>query len=336
MVPRPLPTSSLVEFEGQRRQGYAVGALSATIIQFLLGLVYVKAANHQASALAFSGAALCLIITGLMFLPQIPLWVLNVAGCLLVTLWLVLDFFQSLLGGYSFTHAATLDLAILAVLLFSSFAARPSAWLIGGLYSLSLVGAMFNRHTDVMGLFPLGLLLLMIGLMSVYSSRLTTERARNEWLAELAFTDTLTGLPNRHAANVALLDAGKMSAVVLLDMDHFKKINEQVGHLGGDHVLIQVSAIMRDELKAPDRVFRWGGQEFLLLLGSAEMGQVKQITNTILARIHALQLTECPRLSLSAGAAHLSEADTPEEAVGLADQRLYTAKTTGRNKVVGR
>jgi diguanylate cyclase (GGDEF)-like protein len=148
---------------------------------------------------------------------------------------------------------------------------------------------------------------------------------RNERLAESASTDLLTGLPNRRMLDRAL---GRISAddtVIMLDLDHFKQINDNFGHAAGDEVLRTFGRVLRGTVRGRDTVGRFGGEEFLIVLappGGAD---------AFLQRLRAEWLTERPfPVTFSAGI--VASAGDPDETLSLADQALYRAKEAGRNQ----
>jgi diguanylate cyclase (GGDEF)-like protein len=148
---------------------------------------------------------------------------------------------------------------------------------------------------------------------------------RNERLAESASTDLLTGLPNRRMLDRAL---GRLSAndiVIMLDLDFFKQVNDTLGHAGGDEVLRVFGRVLRGTVRGRDIVGRFGGEEFLVVLGPP--GDA----DAFLRRLRADWQTERPiPVTFSAGIA-LSAGD-PDETVSLADQALYQAKEAGRDQ----
>ena len=148
---------------------------------------------------------------------------------------------------------------------------------------------------------------------------------QNERLAESASTDMLTGLPNRRMLDRAL---GRLSAddtVIMLDLDHFKQVNDTFGHAAGDQVLRVFGRVLRAAVRGRDTVGRFGGEEFLIVL-SAPQG-----ADFLLQRLRAEWLTERPFLvTFSAGIA--PSAGDPDETVRLADQALYQAKEGGRDQ----
>ena len=148
---------------------------------------------------------------------------------------------------------------------------------------------------------------------------------RNERLAESASTDLLTGLPNRRMLDRALGRLLADDTVIMLDLDHFKQVNDNFGHAAGDEVLRVFGSVLRGTVRVRDTVGRFGGEEFLIVLAPPGDADV------FLQRLRAEWLTERPfPVTFSAGIV-LSAGD-PDEAVSLADQALYQAKEAGRDR----
>ena len=148
---------------------------------------------------------------------------------------------------------------------------------------------------------------------------------RNERLAESASTDLLTGLPNRRMLDRAL---GRLSAndtVIMLDLDHFKQVNDNFGHAVGDEVLRVFGAVLRGTVRGRDTVGRFGGEEFLIVLAPGANAEA------FLQRLRAEWLTERP-LPVTFSAGIVLSAGDPDETVSLADQALYQAKEAGRDQ----
>jgi diguanylate cyclase (GGDEF)-like protein len=148
---------------------------------------------------------------------------------------------------------------------------------------------------------------------------------QNERLAESASTDLLTGLPNRRMLERAL---GRLSAddtVIMLDLDHFKQVNDTFGHAAGDAVLRVFGRVLGGTVRGRDVVGRFGGEEFLVVLPSVEGA------DAFLSRLRAEWLAKRPfPVTFSAGIA--ASAGDPDETVSLADQALYQAKKAGRDQ----
>jgi diguanylate cyclase (GGDEF)-like protein len=125
---------------------------------------------------------------------------------------------------------------------------------------------------------------------------------------------------------------------MMLDIDHFKKINDQFGHLTGDHVIKTIAGIINARCRASDVACRWGGEEMLLLLQDCQLSKAVAIANDIRAEVERIPVTCHGRtisLTISAGVAELTDNDSDETVIARADASLYAAKNGGRNQVVG-
>jgi diguanylate cyclase (GGDEF)-like protein len=173
---------------------------------------------------------------------------------------------------------------------------------------------------------------------------LVTNLRFRQQLVRLASTDGLTGLPNRRRtvelASAALTEANATQqplTIAIIDMDHFKFINDRCGHATGDYVLKEFARMGRDSLRAGDVLGRWGGEEFLLVMPEA----TADVAITALERLRTLVfgIVLPPsgaglRVTLSAGLA-MNEKPTRslDELVARADAALYVAKNDGRDLV---
>jgi diguanylate cyclase len=186
-----------------------------------------------------------------------------------------------------------------------------------------------------------GLLVMALVVITLAGER--TERQLRESrrrLRTLANMDALTQVPNRRhfheLASRALQQDPQGSAVLLIfDVDHFKHINDTLGHAMGDRALCLVSAGLIEHLRAPDVAGRHGGDEFVLLLRrastTAAMGVAARIVTAIQRRASAEDL---PRLSLSFGMVQVTAGEGVDDAMRRADQALYEAKRQGRSRAV--
>jgi diguanylate cyclase (GGDEF)-like protein len=178
------------------------------------------------------------------------------------------------------------------------------------------------------------LLALILGLLA-WRQRRTSRTMRT-----LAMTDELTGLPNRRAvlARLAeLLDSGKACAVLIVDVDHFKAINDQHGHLVGDEVLCAVAGVVANLLRPPMVGGRLGGEEFLLLLPETQPDAALQVAEQVRAAVAGIEMSRWytgQPLTVSAGVAiaHPGPGGVAD-ALRRADEALYAAKAAGRNRV---
>ena len=155
-----------------------------------------------------------------------------------------------------------------------------------------------------------------------------------------ATSDALTGLLNRKALAVQFrlmgahaIATGGWIGVVLCDLDHFKSVNDTHGHAVGDDVLRRVAAVVQSCVRPQDRVFRYGGEELLVLLPDADRGTSAAVAERIRRTVEETPVVGL-RITLSAGVAAASGAVADErKLLEAADKALYTAKSAGRNRV---
>lgn len=160
-------------------------------------------------------------------------------------------------------------------------------------------------------------------------------------LENLARRDALTGLQNRLSANERLREeflrirrTSRPHAVLLMDIDHFKRINDTYGHEAGDHVLQQVGNVLKASIRATDFVARFGGEEFLVLLPETGADGALTIAEKIRLAVAAATLPGIAGVTISIGVSTaLPEDSSEDQAVRRADKALYQAKAEGRNRV---
>lgn len=163
--------------------------------------------------------------------------------------------------------------------------------------------------------------------------------ALNADLVEQTRTDPLTGLPNRRAFSVALAAAmeqtraaGQPLSVALLDVDHFKTVNDVHGHDQGDVVLRELSALLRAHVAGAGTIARYGGEEFVLLLPNVDLLQAR-VQCEYLRQSVAVMTIALP-VTVSIGVATLHPQESVDAVIKRADQALYAAKRGGRDQVV--
>ena len=163
----------------------------------------------------------------------------------------------------------------------------------------------------------------------------------NNELARLASTDPLTGLYNRNYMNDILLREhsryqryGQLFGIILIDIDHFKRVNDLHGHDAGDLILTQMAQQLKTAVRNSDFVARWGGEEFLICCSTIETWDIKAIAEHIRMTIAETEFDIIHKLTISLGCAIIQ----PEEDIGSlikrSDIALYQAKNGGRNQTV--
>lgn len=170
----------------------------------------------------------------------------------------------------------------------------------------------------------------------VAAIRLETAQARSEieTLRRQSLEDPLTGLANRRFLDHLLVAAQPGLTVAMIDVDHFKSVNDRFSHQVGDEVLRRLGHLLRTACRDADTAARYGGEEFALLIhdGMADLAE------RVRARVEAYdwhRISPGLRITVSIGVAAGDETTSPENLVALADSRLYEAKRAGRNRVVG-
>jgi diguanylate cyclase (GGDEF)-like protein len=161
-------------------------------------------------------------------------------------------------------------------------------------------------------------------------------------LKKRAEIDIMTGAYNRASIEEMLSNEitktklqGNNLSILMIDLDHFKKINDKFGHLAGDEVLIELTKNVSKVLRSEDRIGRYGGEEFLVILPGATTKTAQVIAERILSRVEELRFIKYPliRLTVSIGIASYPEhAPHLTGLLSLADQMLYNSKYSGRNR----
>ncbi len=121
--------------------------------------------------------------------------------------------------------------------------------------------------------------------------------------------------------------------LAVVDIDHFKRVNDQFGHLYGDEVLILVANLLRLSFRTQDRVFRFGGEEFVILLRSTTREDAHKIFERFRCNVEKHDFPQVGQVTVSLGFVSINQSETPVVILGHADQALYYAKANGRNRV---
>ncbi len=164
---------------------------------------------------------------------------------------------------------------------------------------------------------------------------------KNRHLAQLAAKDALTQIHNRHMFSeiflqetaVAKRQKSKLS-LMMIDLDHFKKINDTYGHNIGDYVLKHFVSLVENTIRESDSFARWGGEEFVILLHNAGCDEAYGVGEKIRQVIAEHRFDEVGFITCSIGLAEVFAGETLTEVIERADQALYAAKDTGRNKTI--
>jgi diguanylate cyclase (GGDEF)-like protein len=162
-------------------------------------------------------------------------------------------------------------------------------------------------------------------------------------LEVMAHEDKLTGVYNRHAFDMLLKETLQLdereqtvSSIVLFDIDYFKKINDQHGHLVGDEILVMVAKKIKASLRKVDVICRWGGEEFLVLLKHTSSEQAIVVAEQVREQVAKCQYKMAKQtisVTISGGVSSFQPYDTAQSMLSRADKALYDSKNSGRNRV---
>ncbi|MBI5068182.1 MAG: diguanylate cyclase [Deltaproteobacteria bacterium] len=175
-------------------------------------------------------------------------------------------------------------------------------------------------------------------------ARVTGERREAEGRAResarQASRDPLTGVLNRLGFNHVIAREfagarrhGRSLSVVMLDLDHFKRVNDEHGHAAGDEVLVKAARLLQANVRESDLVARWGGEEFIVVASGTPAAGAVRLAEKVRALLEATSLGPCGAVTGSLGVAEMQAGDTIEGLLHRADQALYRAKGDGRNRV---
>jgi diguanylate cyclase (GGDEF)-like protein/PAS domain S-box-containing protein len=175
----------------------------------------------------------------------------------------------------------------------------------------------------------------------VLTNDITAQKKRQEDLERLAMHDVLTGLLNRRGLYGVLETEcsrydryEQATAVMVLDLDRFKQLNDDLGHLAGDHALVEVARILKGRFRSGDHVARQGGDEFAAVLLGASVPEAEAVGREICRLIAGAQLGAAGvHVSASIGVTALRQKDTAIDLIARADTSMYEAKRQGGNSI---
>lgn len=197
-----------------------------------------------------------------------------------------------------------------------------------------------NRALLLQGRFDSDALELMARLIKLYQNLIGLHDSKER--------DTLTKLPNRQSFDRRLMQIceyylqqpplnpqlSKSSWFAMLDIDHFKRINDTFGHLYGDEVLLIFSQLMEKHFRYNDFLFRFGGEEFVVILNLSDLVNAEAVFERFRQRVAEYEFPTVGKVTVSIGLTHIDTAIMPSILLDRADKALYHAKGNGRNQVV--
>lgn len=232
----------------------------------------------------------------------------------------------------SIHYALSLSLVVFLTL---SLPVWTTFWLMGPMYW----GEGFPAVATMLGVAQLMYIALWtaVALMRAGYYR-AEERAR--LMEILAYSDPLTSLPNRRAlasrmeAEIAAAHGlGIRFSAAMIDIDHFKGINDTFGHRYGDEVLQQIGPLLLNNLRVSDTICRWGGEEFLVVCTATCQATCMEVAERLRLAVEACEFAHQKKVTISVGVACLQSDENLADLVARADHALYRAKSLGRNRV---
>ena len=161
---------------------------------------------------------------------------------------------------------------------------------------------------------------------------------QRQQLLLLATRDPLTGAGNRRGLDTKLSEvvnlhrrSGTPASLVLLDLDHFKQVNDAHGHAEGDRILKSVTEIINLRIRVTDSLYRIGGEEFVVVLEGADLHHAAHLAEQLRTLVDANELVSDPSVTISLGVAELKPGESANDWLHRADEALYSAKEAGRN-----
>jgi diguanylate cyclase (GGDEF)-like protein len=185
-------------------------------------------------------------------------------------------------------------------------------------------------------------LILITMIVAIFLVALYNYNKNQKKLEELSTTDYLTKLYNRlkfmEFAEYELIKSIRYRTpftILILDIDYFKKINDEYGHNEGDAVLVKMATVLKELMRKTDIVARWGGEEFICILTNTERQNAMIVAEKIRKKVEEINFGRIENLTVSIGLYEKKDIDIKiEDIIDNADSALYMAKGTGRNKVV--
>ena len=183
-----------------------------------------------------------------------------------------------------------------------------------------------------------GILGLIYSCITLFVLRLySVEKFKNQKLDSEIRKDKLTGLYNRHAFDndIRRLNPEEVYSMIFLDADNFKDYNDIYGHQAGDKILVNCAGIIRNSIRVVDYAYRYGGEEFVVLLSGCSKKEAEKIAQNIVENISSNDISPYPSMTISAGVASMPEdVHSFDQLIMASDLALLQAKKNGKNQVV--
>ena len=213
---------------------------------------------------------------------------------------------------------------------------RPGEAIVCALATLVALMPALERSADSHNLTTI-IVTIVVTSVIAFAFAAITNRQRQQLLT-LATKDPLTGAGNRRGLDGKLTHvvrtfnrSGTPASLVLLDLDHFKKVNDIYGHAVGDQILIKVTEIINLRIRVTDSLYRIGGEEFIIVLEGADLQHAAHLAEQLRTLVDANELVPDHAVTISLGVAEIKAGETGNDWLHRADEALYRAKDAGRN-----
>lgn len=274
----------------------------------------------------------CLMICGLLYVLEVPEYRVLLVNCILLLQSLLV--LNELLGyNYDFPVRGRNQMVVGIVLIMTMLTWKACA----SVLTPAQIMHIFQPSPVHMALY----LTTLISLIMISNGFVLMAKERSDaYLRQAAMLDKLTGCWNRIRIEEILQQElarlrryGHPAVILMLDLDKFKRINDQFGHLAGDEALRDFGRLLRTHIRATDVPGRWGGEEFMVVLPSSTFFDAVTLAEHIREHLEKLRFSFGGTITASIGVAACRPTDTMEEWIRRADLALYRAKTGGRNQV---
>ena len=212
--------------------------------------------------------------------------------------------------------------------------------IVANILTLTILAPAISTQFDIEIIVRMYASLIIVGALASLFVNIITDQQKK--LQQLAITDPLTGLLNRLTLEDTITRTIQKShrtlmpmSLVSIDIDHFKLINDKHGHDVGDTVIIKIAELLKNRCRQVDKVYRVGGEEFLVLLFDANLDNAKSFSKSVQEQLSKVEFGNALSPTISIGLADIDKEKTWDECLKLADENLYKAKNSGRNTIVG-
>ncbi|MFS1703996.1 GGDEF domain-containing protein [Alteromonas sp. AMM-1] len=242
--------------------------------------------------------------------------------------------FRALASAFNYSNAAILSIPDISLVLIIGM--KSAMWLLYQREVITAIPLSSKSSPILMWIYIVLIILINVTAVGTAVSRLIIR------MKHLADHDQLTGLLNRRAFEAKLADYFGLYqrynmpfSIIMLDIDHFKLINDKYGHAAGDNAIVNTARVFRQTVRQTDVIARFGGEEFIILLPGQTASEANEVANKICLAIRTSQWQiNTPALTISAGCADVTMVNSQDRLLTLADNALYEAKRNGRDQSI--